>query len=152
MNELFDELTNFGEQSSKPCWQKKRKEDFHFLLIQKNSPQHWIVKDGAFCITYWQAVLGIVQFCNIVLSMVSSIGILGIWRSVLKIHFFHWIGPKNDSIQNSIQNKIQNIHSVESRIFNKIIYSQKMRKIIQNSKIRPKYGFWVILRPCIGKH
>ena len=31
-------------------------------------------------------------------------------RSVLKIHFFHWIGPKNDSIQNSIQKKIQNIH------------------------------------------
>ena len=24
---------------------------------------------------------------------------------------FHWIGPENDSIQHSIQNKIQNIHS-----------------------------------------
>ena len=24
---------------------------------------------------------------------------------------FHWIGPENDSIQNSIQSKIQNIHS-----------------------------------------
>ena len=89
MNELFHKLTNFGEQSSKPCWQKKRKEDFHFLLIQKNSPQQWIVKDGDFCKSYGQAGFGIVQFCNIVLLMVSSIGILGVWRSVLKIHFFH---------------------------------------------------------------
>ena len=53
MNELFHKLTNFGEQSSKPCWQKKRKEDFHFLLNDnpENSPQHWIVKDGVFCIS-----------------------------------------------------------------------------------------------------
>jgi len=37
--------------------------------------------------------------------------------------------------------------SIESRIFNRIIHSQKMMKIIQNSKIRPKYGFGALLRP-----
>ena len=60
--------------------------------------------------------------------------------------------PKNDSNQNSIQTKSrifiqQSIYSIESRIFNRIIHSQKMRKIIQNSKIRPKYGFGALLRP-----
>ena len=64
---------------------------------------------------------------------------------------FHWIGPKNDSIQNSKQNREysfkKNIHSIEFRIFNRIIHSRKMRKIIQNSKIRPKYGYGALLRP-----
>ena len=71
MNELFHKLTNFGEQSLKPCWQKKRKEDFHFLLIQRNSPQHWIVKDGVFCISCFQVGLDIVQSCYIIPSLVS---------------------------------------------------------------------------------
>ena len=31
MIEPFHKLTNFGEQSPKPCWEMKRKEDFHFL-------------------------------------------------------------------------------------------------------------------------
>ena len=67
-------------------------------------------------------------------------------RSILKIHFFIESGLKNDSIPNSIQNKIRNIHSRESEIFNSIIHSQKIKKIIQNSKIRPKYGFRALLR------
>ena len=73
-------------------------------------------------------------------------------RSDLKIHFFIESGLK--MIQFKIQFKTksrifiqQNIHSIESRIFNRIIHSQKMRKIIQNSNIRPKYGFEALLRP-----
>ena len=73
-------------------------------------------------------------------------------RYVLKIHFFI------ESVRKMIQFKIQfktkskifiqkNIHSIEFRIFNRIIHSRKMRKIIQNSKIRPKYGFGALLRP-----
>ena len=73
-------------------------------------------------------------------------------RYVLKIHFFNESGRK--MIQFKIQFKTKsrifiqkNIHSIESRIFNRIIHSQKMRKIIQNSKIRPKYGFGALLWP-----
>ena len=60
--------------------------------------------------------------------------------------------PKNDSIQNSIQTKStifiqKNIYSIESRIFNRIIRSNKMRKIIQQSKVRPKYCCRALLRP-----
>ena len=71
---------------------------------------------------------------------------------VLKIHFF--IESGLNMIQFKIQFKTKsgifiqkNIHSIESRIFNRIIHSQKMRKIIQNSKIRPKDGFGFLLRP-----
>ena len=121
-----------------PVGKKRGKRIFTFYLtiIQKNSPQHWIVKDGVFCISYWQAGLGIVQFCNIVLSLVSSIGILGIWRSVLKIHFFIELGLK--CIQFKIQFKTKfrifiqkNINSIEPRIFNRIIRSKNFREIIQ---------------------
>ena len=44
--------------------------------------------------------------------------------------FFHWISPKNDSILNSIKNKSigQNIHSIESRIFNRLIHSKKIEE------------------------
>ena len=49
---------------------------FSFLstIIHKNSSQYWIEKDGVSCISYWQTGLGIVQSCNIVPSLVSSIG------------------------------------------------------------------------------
>ena len=73
-------------------------------------------------------------------------------RYVLKIHFF--IESCLKMIQFKIQFKTKsgifiqkNIHSIEFRIFNRIIHSRKMRKIIQNSKIRPKYGFGALLRP-----
>ena len=72
-------------------------------------------------------------------------------RYVLKIHFFIEFCLK--MIQFKIQFKtksgifIQKIyHSIESRIFNRIIHSQK-KKIIQNSNIRPKYGFEALLWP-----
>ena len=73
-------------------------------------------------------------------------------RYVLKIHFFIELGLKMIQIKIQFKTKSEifiqkNIHSIESRIFNKIIHSQKMRKIIQNSKIRPKYGFGALLRP-----
>ena len=41
----------------------------------------------------------------------------------------------------------KNIHSIGPRIFNRIIHFKKMRRIIQNSKLRPKYGFGALLRP-----
>ena len=41
----------------------------------------------------------------------------------------------------------KNIHAIEFRIFNRIVHPKKMREIIQNSKIRPKYGFGALLRP-----
>ena len=72
-------------------------------------------------------------------------------RSFLKIHFSIESGPK--MIQFKIQFKaksetfIQKKFFRESRIFNRIIHSQKMRKIIQNSKIRQKYGFGALLSP-----
>ena len=76
-------------------------------------------------------------------------------RYALKIYFFIESGRK--MIQFKIQFKTKsgifiqkNIHSIESRIFNRIIHSQKMRKIIQNSKMRPKYGFGPFWGPCIG--
>ena len=63
-------------------------------------------------------------------------------RYVLKIHFFIELALK--MIQFKIKFKTnsgifiqKNIHSIEFRIFNRIIHSKKMRKIIQNSKIRP---------------
>ena len=73
-------------------------------------------------------------------------------RYVLKIHFFIESGLK--MIQFKIQFKTKsgifiqkNIHSIESKIFKKNIHSEKKRKIIQYSKIRPKYGFGALLRP-----
>ena len=69
-------------------------------------------------------------------------------RSVLKIHFFIELGLNMIQFKTKSGLFIQkNIHSIESRIFNRIIHSQKMRKIIQNSKMRPKYGFGALLRP-----
>ena len=65
----------------------------------------------------------------------------------LEPHVYTFDAPKGDSIQNSIENKIWNNHSIELRIFNRIIHSQKNRKMIQTSKIRPKYGFGALLRP-----
>ena len=63
-------------------------------------------------------------------------------RYALKIHFFIEYGLKmiQFKIQFQTKSKIfikKNIHSIEFRIFNRIIHSKKMRKIIQNSKIRP---------------
>ena len=44
------------------------------------------------------------------------------WPIHFENSFFYWIGPKNDSIQNKIRNiHSKNIHSIESRIFNRII-------------------------------
>ena len=73
-------------------------------------------------------------------------------RYVLKIHFFIEFGLKmiQFKIKFKTKSKIfiqKNINSIESKIFNKIIHSQKMRKIIQNSKIRPKSGFGALLKP-----
>ena len=70
-------------------------------------------------------------------------------RYVLKIHFFIESGLKmiQFKIQFKTKSKIfiqKNIHSIESRIFNRIIHSQKMRKIIQNSKMRLKYGLRLV--------
>ena len=67
-------------------------------------------------------------------------------RYVLKIHFFLESGLKmiQFKIQFKTKSKIfiqKNIHSIESKIFNRIIHSLKMREIIQNSKMRSKYGF-----------
>ena len=60
-------------------------------------------------------------------------------RYLLKIHFFIELGI--NMIQFKIQFKTRsgiitqkNIHSIEIRIFNLIIHSIKLRKIIQNSK------------------
>ena len=57
-------------------------------------------------------------------------------RSFWKIHFFIESGL-NESIQYSIQNKIQNIHPkniylIECGKFNRTIHSKKLRKIVQN--------------------
>ena len=69
-------------------------------------------------------------------------------RYVLKIHFFFESGLKMIQFKTKSGIFIQkNIHSIESRIFNRISHSQKMKKIIQTSKIRPKYGFRALLRP-----
>ena len=58
---------------------------------------------------------------------------LGVGHPFWNFIFFHWIGPKNDSIQS----KIPNIHSIELRIFNRIIHSKlfwgKLFKILINS-------------------
>ena len=77
-------------------------------------------------------------------------------RYVLKIHFFIEFGLK--MIQFKIQFKTKsktfiqkNIYSIESRIFSRIIHSKKLRKIIQNSKKRPKYGFGALLRPLYNR-
>ena len=40
----------------------------------------------------------------------------------------------------------KSIDSIEYRIFNRIIHSNKMRKIIQKSKTRPKYCCRALLR------
>ena len=75
---------------------------------------------------------------------------LGGGRSFFENSFFHLIGPKNNSIQNKIQNiHSKNIHSIEYRIINRTIHS-KERKIIQNSNKRPKYGFRALHRPLYG--
>ena len=69
-------------------------------------------------------------------------------RSVLKIHFF--IESSLKMIQFKTKSGIfiqKNIQSIESKIFNRIIHSKTLRKVIQNSKIRPKYGFGALLRP-----
>ena len=66
----------------------------------------------------------------------------------MKVHFFIESGLK--MIQLKTKSKIfiqKNIHSIKSRMFNRIIHSQKIRKIIQNSKIRPNYDFGALLRP-----
>ena len=71
-------------------------------------------------------------------------------RYVLKIHIFIESGLK--IIQFKTKSGIfikKNIHSIESKIFNRIIHSQKMEKIIQNSKMKPKYGFGPSWGPCI---
>ena len=76
-------------------------------------------------------------------------------RYVLKIHFFIELDLK--MIQFKIKFKTnsgifiqKNIHSIEFRIFNRIIHSKKMRKIIQNSKIRPNMASEPSWDPCIG--
>merc|ERR1712062_516831 len=79
-------------------------------------------------------------------STIASCGRHSPVRYVLKIYFFIESGRKmiQFKIQFKTKSKIfiqKNIHSIESRIFNKIIHSQKMRKSIQNSKIRTKSGF-----------
>ena len=43
-------------------------------IFHKKSSQYWVVKDGVSCISYWQAGLGLVQCCNIVPSLVPSVG------------------------------------------------------------------------------
>ena len=73
-------------------------------------------------------------------------------RFVLKIHFFIEFGLKmiQFKIQFKTKSKIfiqKNVHSIESKIFNSIIHSKKMRKIIQNSQMRPRYGSGALLRP-----
>ena len=73
-------------------------------------------------------------------------------RYVLKIHFFIEFGLKmiQFKIQFKTKSKIfiqKNIHSIESRIYNRIIHSKKMRKIIHNSQMRPSYGSGALLRP-----
>ena len=57
-----------------------------------------------------------------------------LWGGAIRFKnsFFNWIGPKNDSIEN----KIQNIYSTESKIFNEITHSKISWQTIQNSKIR----------------
>ena len=57
-------------------------------------------------------------------------------RYVLKIHFFVNSGLKMIQFKTKSEIFIQkNIRSMESKIFNRIIHSKKLRKIIQNSKI-----------------
>ena len=46
----------------------------------------------------------------------------------LEPHVYTFDAPKSDSIQNSIENKIWNIQSIESRIFNRITHSKKLGK------------------------
>ena len=46
--------------------------------------------------------------------------------------FLRWIGPKNDSIQYSIQNWIKNIHSI--RLFIQIGKKSKLDKTVKNSE------------------
>ena len=65
---------------------------------------------------------------------------LGVGDPFWKFIFFYWIWPKNDSSQNSIQNKIRNIHSknihsIVSRIFMRIIHSKKWGKLFKKSNI-----------------
>ena len=76
-------------------------------------------------------------------------------RYLLKINFF--IESALKMIQFKIQFKTKsgifiqkNIYSIESRIFNEIIHSKKMRKIIQNSKRRPNMAFEPSWGPYIG--
>ena len=73
-------------------------------------------------------------------------------RYVFKIHFFIESGLKMIQFKIQFKTKSQifiqeNIHLIESRIFNRIIHSKKMRKIIQNSQMRPSYGSGALLRP-----
>ena len=92
--------------------------------------------------------------CIIIIRPKSVYGRQGLAgsRSVLKIHFFIESGLKmiQFKIQFKTKSKIfiqKNIHSIESRIFNRIIHSKKIRKIIQNSQMRPRYVFGALLRP-----
>ena len=78
--------------------------------------------------------------------------LIGLQDLFVEQHFFIEFGLKmiQFKIQFKTKSKIfiqKNIHSIESKIFNRIIHSLKMREIIQNSKMRSKYGFWVVLRP-----
>ena len=41
---------------------------------------------------------------------------------------FHWVGPKNDSIQNKSRRVHSKKYSIESRVFNEIIHSRKWGK------------------------
>ena len=56
--------------------------------------------------------------------------------------FFHGIGPKNDSIKKIFGIFIQKIfHSIESRIFNKIIHSKKKEE--NCSKFQNEAKIWL---------
>ena len=52
------------------------------------------------------------------------------WPICFENSLFHWIGPKN----NSIQNQIWNIRSIESRILNRIIHSKKWGEVFKIQK------------------
>ena len=91
-----------------------------------------------FCLYYHR-----VQTCRSAFKLIFQLQLplhLGVGDPFWKFIFFYWIWPKNDSSQNSIRNKIRNIHSknihsIVSRIFMRIIHSKKWGKLFKKSNI-----------------
>ena len=67
------------------------------------------------------------------------------WKFIFSLNWAEkWFNSKFNSKQNLEYSFQKGIHSNEFKTFNRIIHSQKMRELVQRSKLRPKYGLRLV--------